>query len=157
MSIIFTGEISKNFSQQEYHGGSANVCYYASTATFVRCLQQFRNWLKQKMYVVSWYRTKAENAKVGGIPNSNHCTGTAIDFHLYNKTIDKALFIKYATKWAEICKNNGCVGEAGLYNNWVHLGMQNPTQAISTGHKFVHWDSRSGKQIMNPFSELKGL
>lgn len=157
MSITVAGYLSKNFSQAEYHPGSANVPIYKETMVFIRCLQTFRNWLNQQMYVVSFFRTKSENAKVGGIPTSNHLRGCAIDFHLYNKTIDKALFIKYSKKWAEICKIYGVKGESGLYNNWVHLGIQNSAQAKANGGKFVHWDSRSGKQVNNPFSELRGL
>ena len=155
--IVFSGNISKNFTQREYHPGTATVYYTVNTSTFVRCLQQFRNWLKQPMIVVSWYRTKTENIKIGGISTSNHLTGTACDWRLNGKTIDKATFITYAKKWAEICKANGCVGEAGLYTWGVHWGMQNPSQAKANGHKFFHWDSRSGKQVNNPFSELRGL
>lgn len=155
--IAFSGNISKNFTQREYHPGNTTVYYTVNTSTFVRCLQQFRTWLNAPMIVVSWYRTKQENIKVGGISTSNHLTGTALDWRLNNKTIDKATFIKYAKKWAEICKANGCVGEAGIYKTWVHFGMQNPSQAKANGHKFFHWDSRSGKQVNNPFSELKGL
>lgn len=157
MSIIFTGNISKNFTQKEYCGGAKSATYSASTATFVRCLQQFRKWLGKPMYVVSWWRSKATNVAVGGIPNSNHLTDTACDWRLNGKAIDKATFIAYAKKWNEITRSMGCVGEAGLYNTWVHWGMQSPSQAKANGHKFVHWDSRSGKQINNPFPELRGL
>lgn len=152
--IVMRGRLSKNFSQEEYHAGSATVPMYAETIVFIRAIQAFRKWLNAKMYVVSWFRTKEENMKVGGIANSNHLNGTAMDFHLYNQTVDKATFIKWSKKWAAICRQYGCVGEAGLYTNWVHLGIQNSQQAIINGHKFYHWDSRSGKQINLPFPEL---
>lgn len=92
--------------------------------------------------------------KVGGIPTSNHLTGTAIDWHLYNHTITTEEFKTYCRKWAQICKEVGCLGEAGIYTWGVHLGMQNPTQAKVNGRKFYHWDSRSGKQINLPFKDL---
>lgn len=155
--IKFLGNLSKNFSQSEYHPGSQEVYMYASTTTFIKCIQAFRSWLKQPMYVISWFRTKTENIAVHGIPNSNHLTGTAMDWHLYNHDFTKDEFIKYSRKWAAICKQFGCIGESGLYLWGIHLGMQNPDQAKATGHKFVHWDSRSGKQIDNPFPELRGL
>ena len=155
--IKFQGNLSKNFSQSEYHPGSMEVYMYASTVTFIRCIQAFRRWLNQPMYVISWYRTKKENITVGGIPTSNHLTGTAIDWHLYNHDTTKDEFIKYCKKWASICKQYGCVGEGGLYGWGVHLGIQNPDQAKANGHKFVHWDSRSGKQIDNPFPELRDI
>lgn len=130
---------------------------YAATTTFIKCIQAFRSWLKQPMYVISWYRTKTENIAVHGIPNSNHLTGTAMDWHLYNHDFTKDEFIKYSRKWASICKQFGCIGESGWYLWGIHLGIENPEQAKAAGHKFVHWDSRSGKQIDNPFPELRGL
>lgn len=157
MSIVVSGKISKNFSQEEYHAGSATVPIYKESMVFIRCLQELRNWLKKSMYVVSFFRTKAENAKVGGIPTSNHTRGCACDWHLYNQTINKTLFIQYSKKWAEICNRYGVKGESGLYNWGMHVGIQNSAQAKANGGKYVHWDSRSGKQINNPFSELKGL
>ncbi len=157
--IQFSGNLSKNFSQAEYHPGSMTVYMYRQTVTFIKCIQAFRTWINKPMYVISWYRTKQENITIGSTvgERSNHRTGTAMDWHLYNHDIDRDEFIRYAKKWAAICKQFGCVGEAGLYGWGVHLGMQNPDQAKSTGHKFVHWDSRSGKQINNPFPELIGV
>lgn len=154
--IVLSGNISKNFTQAEYHKGNATVYFKAGTMTFVRCLQDFRNWIKTPMYVISWYRLPAENKAIGGISSSNHLNGCACDFKL-SFPITKSLFIKYAKQWATICKQNGCVGEAGLYNWGVHFGMQNGTQAKANGHKFVHWDTRSGRQVNNPFPELRGL
>ena len=160
--ILLNGNVSENFSQAEYHKGTTAVYFYTSTMTFVACIQAFRKWLKKPMIVVSWYRTASENKNAGGIKNSNHLTGTAMDFRVSGKVFTKAEFISYAKKWAEICKKYGCVGEAGFYptgntSNWIHLGMQNPSQAVSTGHKFVHWQTVKGKQTMNPFPELRGL
>ena len=155
--IQFSGNLSKNFSQSEYHPGSMTVYMYRQTVTFIKCIQAFRTWINKPMYVISWYRTKQENITVHGIANSNHLTGTAMDWHLYNHDFTQEEFIKYAKKWANICKGFGCVGEAGLYGWGIHLGMQNPEQAKANGHKFFHWDSRSGKQINNPFPELRGI
>lgn len=159
--IVLSGNLSKNFSQREYHAGSATVYMTKETIVFVRILQAFRKWIKTPMYVVSWARTKQENINVGGIATSNHLQprSCAIDWKLNNKTITKALFIQYATKWAELCRASGTVGEAGLYEKgWVHFGVQNEAQAKSTGHKFVHWyTDKNGKQTNNPFPELRGL
>lgn len=157
--IEFAGNLSKNFSQSEYHPGSAKVYMYRQTVVFIRCIQAFRNWINKPMYVISWYRTKQENITIGSTvgERSNHRTGTAMDWHLYNHDFTKDEFIKYSKKWAAICKQFGCVGESGWYLWGMHLGIQNPDQAKATGHKFVHWDSRSGKQIDNPFPELRGL
>lgn len=158
--IQFSGtHISKNFTQSEYHPGSATVYMFKETVVFIRAVQTFRNWLNKPMYVISWYRTKQENIAIGSTvgEKSNHRRGCALDWHLYNHDIGKDEFIRYAKKWAAICKNYGCVGEAGLYTWGVHFGIQNQDQAKANGHKFFHWDARSGKQINNPFTELKGI
>lgn len=155
--IIYKGNISKYFSQSEYHPGSATVYMTEATITFIVCLRQFRKWLNQPMYVVSWYRTRDENMKIGGINSSNHLTGTAIDWHLRNHDISTDEFKRYARKWAAICKANRCVGEMGIYKWGLHMGMQNPDQAKLNGHKFYHWDSRSGQQVNLPFKDLYNI
>ena len=112
-------------------------------------LEEFRNWLGRPMAVNAWYRTAKYNKKVGGVSNSSHLRGVATDWHT-DITISEEKFIKYANKWKEICKAHGVVGEAGLYAWGVHFGS-----SVNYSKKFTHWDSRSGKQINNPFKELK--
>lgn len=157
--ITASGNLSKNFSQAEYSKGVSTAYMYAVTYTFIKCIQKFRSWLGRPMYVVSWWRSKPQNASLKGHPNSNHLTGSAMDFTLGGKAITQAMFITYAKKWAEICKYFGCAGEAGYYDaGWIHLGIQNQTQAASTGRKFVHWHTtKQGQQINNPYPELRGL
>lgn len=158
--IQYSGNLSKNFTQKEYYNGLSRAYMYEVTMTFISSIQDFRSWLKKPMYVVSWYRTKGQNEKVGGISNSNHLLGAAMDWNLGDgKGFTKAEFISYAKRWAIICKAHGCVGEAGLYDKgWIHLGIQNPTQAAATKRKFVHWHTTAaGKQINNPYEELRGL
>lgn len=158
--IVASGNLSKNFSQAEYSKGLNTAYMFAVTTTFIKCIQRFRTWLGKPMYVVSWYRSKAQNIAVGGIATSNHLLGAAMDWNLGNgKGFTKAQFVSYAKKWAEICKYFGCVGEAGLYDKgWIHLGIQNHDQAVANGYKFVHWHTnKNGKQVNNPYSELKGL
>ena len=159
--IQFSGNLTNNFTQREYHPGTATVSMAKETVVFIRCIQAFRKWLKKPMYVNSWARTKAENAAIGGIATSNHLLprACAMDWHLNGTTITKALFIQYAKAWNDITRAAGCVGEAGLYARcWVHLGIQNQAQAKANGHKFVHWfTDKNGKQTNNPFAELRGL
>jgi hypothetical protein len=108
-------------------------------------LEEFRNWLNRPMDVHAWYRTKSYNAKVGGVSTSSHLRGVATDWST-NTDITKEKFIKYAKKWKEICEAHGVVGEAGLYTWGIHFGS-----SVNYSKKFYHWDSRSGKQINNPF------
>lgn len=157
MAIQFRGDLSQNFTQAEYHKAGGTVYMQKETVTFIKAIQRFRSWLRKPMIVVSWMRTRQENERVGGIPTSNHLTGTAMDWKLSSGKMDEKTFIAYAKKWHEVCLHIGCLGEAGLYNGWVHFGMQNPTQAKVNNRYFFAWDSRSGKQINNPWPELRGL
>lgn len=155
MAIVkWKNNLTKHFSLSEYAIGNASnaTCYLTKEAYLqARMLEEFRKWLDKPMVVTSWYRTPGYNKSVGGISNSNHLTGCATDWHT-NVKITKALFIKYATQWNKICKKHGVVGEAGLYNWGIHFGS-----SITYSKKFSHWDSRSGKQVNNPFAELRGI
>ena len=145
-NIIWKGQLTKHFSQSEYMVGNTGDCPITREAYLqARMMEQFRKWLDRPIIVTSWYRSPALNKKVGGIATSNHLKGTATDWHT-NIKINKKEFIKYAKKWRKICKAHGVQGEAGLYTWGVHFGSSVP--------KWVHWDSRSGKQIINPFKEL---
>lgn len=161
MAIMFTGNMSENFTQREYHAGNANVTMAKETVVFIRAIQAFRKWLAKPMYVVSWARTVEENKKTGGIPSSNHILprACAMDWNLGGPTLTKGDFIKWATKWAAICRAVGCTPEAGLYaKGWIHFGIQNSAQAKANDHKMVHWyTDKNGKQINNPYPELRGL
>lgn len=153
-TITWKGDLTRHFSRSEYTVGnsSKSTCYMTKESYLhAQMLEEFRVWLKRQMIVTSWYRTAAYNKQVGGISSSNHLTGCATDWHTDIK-ITKTVFIKYAKKWNAICKKHGVVGEAGLYNWGIHLGS-----SIKYSKSFTHWDSRSGRQINMPFSELTNI
>ena len=45
--------------------------------------------LGEAMHVNSWYRDEATNKAVGGVTNSPHLTGMAVDFYCDNKTVQE--------------------------------------------------------------------
>ena len=149
--IKLKGEnITDHFTLKDYgKNQTGTIPIDAAALLHAQLLEEFRMWLGRAMEVHAWYRTKAYNKKVGGVANSSHTKGTATDWST-NIEITKEKFIKYASKWKEICAVHGVVGEAGLYAWGVHFGSQ-----ITYAKKFYHWDSRSGTQINNPFKELK--
>ena len=157
MNIYLKGKVAEHFTQSEYNMDESTTAYItADSIIFIVCLEEFRKWLKKPMYVTSWYRADAVNKKVGGISTSNHLSGCAMDW--YAKGIDyRAKFIPYVKKWNEICRKHGKIPEAGLYTWGFHFGIQNETQAALNRNKLVHWDSRTGTQINNPFRELNQL
>ena len=152
-TVKWKGNLTKHFTLEEYTVGNspnATLTITERAYQFAELLEIFRDWLGRPMTVTSWKRSEALNKKVGGIATSNHLTGTACDWHT-NIEITQEKFIKYAKKWKKICKAHGFVGEAGLYEWGMHLGIQSDKQAKANGNKFFHWDSRSGKQKNNPF------
>ena len=146
MAVKVTGNLTEHFTIAEYavSNPTSVVDISPRALKFARLLEKFRVKVKRVMTVTSWFRTEAVNKKVGGISTSNHLKGTACDFH-FAVTCTQKMFIKYAKMWKEICEDAGVVGEAGLYSWGMHLGIQTYSK------KFTHWDSRSGKQINNPF------
>ena len=146
MMIYWKGNLTEHFTHDEYAGkGNGAAIMTKESYEFAQMLEEFRVWLKRPVVVHSWFRTEDENAKLGGIKNSNHLRGEACDFNT-DITITDAKFVKYSKKWKSICKAHGVVGESGLYKWGMHLGVQNETQLKANNGKFINWDSRSGKQ-----------
>lgn len=146
MAVYFKGDLTEHFTLDDYSINQTGKVYITKESMLhAQMLEEFRVWLKRPMEVHAWYRTAAYNKSVGGVKNSSHLKGLATDWHT-NKKISQTTFIKYAKKWKEICESHGVIGEAGLYTWGMHLGSQ-----ITYSNKFNHWDTRSGKQINNPF------
>lgn len=145
--IKLSGEkLTKHFTLKDYSKNqTGTIPIDAAALLHAQMLEEFRTWLGRAMEVHAWYRTKTYNKKVGGVSTSSHIKGTATDWST-NIEITKEKFIKYAAKWKEICAAHGVVGEAGLYSWGVHFGS-----SVTYSKSFTHWDSRSGKQINNPF------
>ena len=156
--IYYKGtRITQHFTTGEYNIDSSSDCFMNSdTLVFIQCIEDFRRWLGLPMHVTSWYRSYAVNKKVGGISSSNHLTGTAMDWYCKSPT-NTVNFIRYVTKWNQICKAHGRIAEAGIYTWGYHFGIQNGSQAVSNGNRLFHWDSRTGTQINKPFRELNAL
>ena len=151
MATVKVTGLTEHFTLADYSINQTGSLPLSDTAILhAAMLEEFRQWLGRPMNVHAWYRTAKYNKSVGGVSTSSHLKGTATDWST-NVKIDEDRFIKYAKKWHEICKAHGVVGEAGLYNWGIHFGT-----AITYSKTFYHWDSRSGTQKNNPFSELRG-
>lgn len=138
--------LTEHFSLNDYGKEQTGTIPITAQAILqATLLEEFRQWLGRPINVHAWYRTKSYNKSVGGISTSSHLRGVATDWST-TVDIDEERFIKYAKKWKEICEAHNTIGEAGLYTWGIHFGS-----SVNYSKKFYHWDSRSGKQINNPF------
>lgn len=152
--------LTKNFTRTEYARANrktdGRIKFYPETFVFMTAIQMFRDRIGKPMYVNCWFRTKAFNDRCGGIKSSNHLIGCAMDFYFKNENMANAdEFIKYVKIWKDVIRDinkmglfGSIQGEAGIYRGFWHFGIQKYSKS------FYHWDTRTGKQINNPFKEL---
>lgn len=154
MNIIFKGNLTPHFSAAEYSiGNKENITLTQDSYLFCWILEDTRVDVGMKFYVNSFCRSYKLNKEVGGVSSSNHLRGCACDFHLTQKVTRKK-FIKIVKAFKANCKKHGVVGEAGLYNDFIHLGIQSPTQLAINNGKFIQWDKRTGVMIYNNIVEV---
>jgi len=80
-------------------------------------LQRARNRLGKPLNITSWYRPEPFNSQAGGVPNSQHLTGRAVDFWVEGYT-GRQLAFEFLPWW------EGGVGSyAGARSDIVHLDV----------------------------------
>ena len=78
------------------------------------CLQPLRDKLGKPIIISSGYRCPKLNKLVGGVSNSQHLLGQAVDFKVSGMTIQQVIeFIRKSG-----IEYDQCINE---YNRWVHL------------------------------------
>ena len=78
------------------------------------CLQPLREKIKKPMIITSGYRNSEVNKLVGGVANSQHTKGQAVDFVISGMTVEQIInFIK-----ANNIEFDECINE---YNKWCHI------------------------------------
>lgn len=95
----------------------------------VYCLQPIREVLKKPMIISSGFRNLAVNQLVGGVSNSQHVKGQAVDFTVKGMTVNQII---------EIIKKSGIEYDQLIneYNRWVHISYVkggNRKQSFSIG------------------------
>lgn len=130
--ILLKDQITAHFRLNEFanneDGGVIEVT--PSFVQFVLMLEEFRGWYNRPVLITSGYRTKAFNKKVGGVSNSLHLKGLAVDFALpsafynYSKARQNQFLENIKNKWYEICDENGIFGSVLYYDRWVHLDVR---------------------------------
>ena len=80
----------------------------------VYCLQPIRDKLKKPMIITSGFRNQQVNKLVGGVANSQHTTGQAVDFYVKGMTIKelKDFIIKLGIEYDQVINE---------YDKWCHI------------------------------------
>lgn len=100
--------------------GIANTPTEKELATLHRTalkMEQVREILAEPIYVSSWFRCEELNKAVGGVPNSQHRLGEAVDFSCKGKTHSQV---------CEILKAHAkelAYDQLILEPNWVHISF----------------------------------
>lgn len=82
----------------------------------VYCLQPIRDKLNKPMVITSGYRCNEVNKLVGGVSNSQHCKGQAVDFTV------KGLLVKELVNFIQ---NSGVEFDQLIneYDRWCHISF----------------------------------
>ena len=81
------------------------------------CLQPLREKIKKPMIITSGYRNSEVNKLVGGVANSQHTKGQAVDFVINGMTVEQIInFIKVNN-----IEFDQLIGEYNKNSKWVHI------------------------------------
>ncbi|MEG1286969.1 MAG: D-Ala-D-Ala carboxypeptidase family metallohydrolase [Clostridium sp.] len=94
-----------------------NIIYTASRMDLIR------REIHTPIFVTSWFRSDEVNKAVGGVPNSAHRLGLAVDFHTGN--VDVELIYD---KLIQLCKRGAISYDQLIYypnKNFIHISFKN--------------------------------
>ena len=92
----------------------------ANVAILAKELQVFRDLVGRPVQVSSGWRSPAHNERVGGVKNSQHLTGKAVDFRVSKMTGPEI----YHAIEALIKAGKMREGGLGCYDTWCHYDIR---------------------------------
>ena len=127
--------MTKNFNKSEFEskcGREMPEEVYHNVVKVANQLQYLRDYLGEPIRINSAYRSPEHNAKVGGVPKSQHLLGKAADI------VVKGMKTEFLYQYIEDAISNGEMlqGGLGLYDTFVHYDIR--------GTK-ARWDYRKNK------------
>jgi hypothetical protein len=162
-----------SFKPQEFRCNCGHCCGYPSYMKLVELkhIQRIRNHYNKPMTITSGLRCSHENSRVGGVPNSGHLKGYAVDFYIEGVT-DNLEGRKKALKWIvkqdnheftygkDMVDSNGLYREAAGMGNAMHTETHKPpilstvqkicakAKAIAASGKYtyVNYNAKYGKE-----------
>lgn len=147
---VYDGQITRNLNISEFKcKANGEVLLNAVVIDHIQRLQKFRTWYNREMKVVSGYRTKEYNTKIGGSKNSKHVEGIASDialpneFYNFSKSRQDEFLNNIKDKWIQFCTEDGLGGGVGFYDTFFHIDSR--SKGKYTDGAFAFWDNRSKK------------
>lgn len=119
-SDINNFQISEHFNLKEFE---CKCCQQVKIAKeVVEKLEVLRKKVNKPIIINCGYRCEKHNKEVGGVPNSYHTQGLAVDIYVERISIDDL---------ANLCKEVGFKGIGKYYSkNFVHCDLGNPRKWI---------------------------
>lgn len=111
--------LTKNFNLEEFHckdGTKVPKEYINNVLRLAQNLQKLRDYIKEPIIVISGYRTREYNKKIGGKIQSKHLDGTAADIivrRITSRTLGNIIEKLIKDK---VMKDGGL----GIYETHVH-------------------------------------
>lgn len=125
-------KLTANFKATEFYCNDGSPCPIVSRPAMVRLAKDYLEPLRKKFgtcFILSGYRHKVYNAKIGGVPNSQHEYEQTYDQVATDVRFAKGSPSLWAAEAKKIRATHGGKGGIGLY---IHQG-------------FVHIDNRNYK------------
>lgn len=151
---VYDGKITKHFNISEFKcKANGEVLLNAAVIDHIQRLQKFRTWYNRAMKIVSGYRTKEYNERIGGSKNSKHVEGIASDialpkkYYKFSKARQEEFLNNIKNKWIELCNNDGLGGGIGFYDTFFHLDSR--AKGSYGKGSFAFWDNRNKKSNLD--------
>lgn len=123
-------------------------------------IQRIRNHYKKPMTITSGLRCSYENSRVGGVSNSGHLTGYAVDFYMEGVTdtvAHRVATLKYLVKQPnhqfsygkEMKDSNGLYREASGMGNAMHTETHKPVITFNKGKKNQYLTDKELKTLLD--------
>lgn len=157
-----------NFRPEEFRCSCGHCCGYPNYMKQVELkhIQAVRDHYKKPVTITSALRCSYENSKVGGVPNSGHMRGYAVDFYVPGVT-DTIANRRETLKWlvkqpnhqfsygAYMVDSEGKYREAGGMGNAMHTETHKPDK-VEKKSKYYSTSTLIGEARCNEFGKLSG-
>ena len=86
-------------------------------AAIAQVMDQLEKQYNTKLQIASWYRDPESNRLAGGVANSQHLIGNAVDFSCDNESLFQKIFRELDASW------NGGIGDGRAAGHFIHVDL----------------------------------